>query len=43
MRKNSGKELPACGKVYLIKLANVEVCLGFEQYNKSCDMPNIIA
>lgn len=42
MRKISGKEPLACGKVYLIKRANVEVCLGFERYDRSRDIPNII-
>ena len=42
-RKFSGKEPPICGRIHIINQANAEVCLGFERYDRSHNMPNMVA
>lgn len=42
-RKFSGKKPPICGKIHIINQADAEVCLGFERYDRSRNMPNMVA
>ena len=42
-RKILWKKPPICGKIHIINQADAEVCLGFERYDRSRNMPNMVA